>query len=303
MFVCALVLGCGVESRAQSRWESAQERIGAIVSETGMAVPSAPAAAVVPVVAHVVAVPPSRQGPYVVIFKGRTICAGCETPFETLFRARGYGIRKVGPGQSTPELLAGAAAYVVPGGEDVSRLRDAWTPSDLQAIRGYIANGGRYLGVCLGGYWAGRAGAWPGTLSGFEALDIIPARVLELSPDGTRGKVVPIHWKGRPRQAYFQDAPSFEITDPSRVLKIYATYDDNGYVAAFLSRYGSGTVAVSGVHLEATQDWYDDYRLPAPPNLNRDLMSEVLDDLLNNGPVPEIGEISGLPASRQTRAL
>ena len=267
-----------------------------------MAAPSAPPAAVAPVLPSVPALGPesARLGAFVVIFKGRTICEGCETPFEKVFRARGYAIRKVGPGQSTPELLAGAAAYVVPGGEDISKLKDGWTPSDLQAIRDYLWNGGRYLGVCLGGYWAGQAGTWPGTIPGFEALGVIPARVLELDPDGTRGKVVAIHWEGQPRTAYFQDAPSFDITDPSRVLKVYATYDDNGYAAAFLSRYGVGKVAVSGVHLEATQAWYDEYHLKAPKGLNRDLMNEVLDDLLN-GPAPE--RVSGLSNYRGSRAL
>ena len=222
------------------------------------------------------------SSPYVVIFDGKSICDGCDTPFVNLFRDQGYSVVEVKPGQSTPELLAGTTLYIVPGGDDVTSLEDAWTEADLQSIREYVRRGGRYYGVCLGGYSAGHPGTWAGTIPGFEALDIIPAKVLEKSPDDKKDKVLDIFWEGQPRRAYFQDGPSFVITDASKVLKIYATYADDHSVATFMSSYGSGRVAVSGVHIEATQDWYDDYHLVAPPGLNRDLQSQILNELLSN---------------------
>lgn len=226
--------------------------------------------------AAVLAIPSS---PYVVIFDGKSICQGCDTPFVELFHERGYEVVEVRPGQSTPELLAGATMYIVPGGDDVTSLDDAWTSSDRDAIHGYVRNGGRYYGVCLGGYWAGQA-TWPGLIPGFEGLDLIPATVIEKSPEDKKDKIVDVEWEGALRQAYFQDGPEFDITDSSRVLKTYATYADDHAVAAFMSSYGRGKVSVSGVHVEATQDWYDDYHLQAPPGLNRDLMNEILVDLL-----------------------
>ena len=229
--------------------------------------------------AHATVTIPSA--PYVIIFDGKTICGGCDTPFSDMFRGKGYSVVEVKPGQSTPELLAGATVYIVPGGEDVTSLDDAWTAADLQAIRDYVRRGGRYYGVCLGGFWAGHSGTWPGTLPGFEALELIPAKVLEKSPDDKKDKVLDLVWEGQSRTAYFQDGPSFVVTDASQVLKIYATYADDHAVAAFLSRYGSGKVAVSGVHLEATQDWYDEFHLIAPTGLNRDIQEEIFDDLLS----------------------
>jgi glutamine amidotransferase-like uncharacterized protein len=274
--ICALFLGYGAGSAAaQDAQARARRRMSAVASDAGIALPEGALDAPAP------PVPPGEiLKRYVVIFKGPTICDGCETPFEDFFHEKGYEVREVKPGESTPALLARAAVYIVPGGEDVAKLEDGWTEGDREAIRAYVSGGGRYYGSCLGGYWAGKAGTWPTAIPGFEALDLIPATVLELSADDTKDKVVGIHWDGQPRQAYFQDGPSFVITDPSRVLKIYATYDDNHHVAAFSSRYGQGKVAVCGVHPEATQDWYDEYHLPAPKNLNRDLLEEILDDLM-----------------------
>ncbi|MDE2141785.1 MAG: hypothetical protein KGJ84_05175 [Elusimicrobia bacterium] len=265
----------------------------------------------------------SPAKPYVVIFYGKTIhtgiCAddcgkdgcvpdGCATVFEIYFKQKGFDVRDVQPGESTPQLLAGAALYVVPGGDDVTSLQDAWTKEDREAIRRYIANGGRYLGSCLGGYWAGKEGTWPGTIPGFRALDLLPADVLELSASDKSDKVVGVHWDGQERQCYFQDGPSFKVTDPSRVLKTYATYDDNGYVATFMSSYGKGKVTVTGVHVEAPRQWYDDYHLKAPSELDRDLLDELVNDLFGapsasaaSGASPSDASIaSGFVASEST---
>jgi glutamine amidotransferase-like uncharacterized protein len=214
-----------------------------------------------------------------VIFKGPSICDGCETPFVTMLQNKGYDVHLVMPGESTPELLKNAAVYIVPGGDDITTMAQGWTALDRQAIRDYVKNGGRYYGACLGGYWAGKAGTWINTIPGFEALELIPATVVEASVFDTRPQIVNIHWEGKPRKAYFQDGPSFVITDPSRVLKIYATYDFNGQVSTFLSKYGAGKVGISGVHIEATPDWYQEDHLVAPVGLNVDLMNEIMSDL------------------------
>jgi hypothetical protein len=279
--LCALGAG---RAAAQSDPERLQSVMSAVAAEAGLAPPVEAAAPVPPTPTAA----PVLPRPYVVIFDGPSVCDGCQTPFEDYFRARGYDVREVKPGESTPELLAGAVVYVAPGGDDVTRLSDAWTAADREAIRDYVRRGGRYYGVCLGGYWAGKAGTWPGTVPGFEGLDMLPAVVLELSADDKGDKIVGVHWDGAPREAYFQDGPTFALTDDSRVIKVYATYDADrtpGHVAAFSARYGRGKVAVSGVHTEAAQDWYDEAHLPAPPNLDRDMLEEILGDLLEGSAV------------------
>ena len=213
-----------------------------------------------------------------VIFNGPTICGGCETALGKLMRNRGLDVKYVHPGESTPALLSHAAIYMVPGGEDVDNLDQGWTRDDRQAVRDYVKNGGLYYGVCLGGYWAGD---WPGTQPGFESLGIIPAHVIAYSKT-TEARVEKINWNGQTRYAYFQDGPAFIFSDPS-AARIFATYED-GSVATFISKFGNGRVAISGVHFEAPKDWYDSDHLKDPDPLHAELGEELFDALFFDVP-------------------
>ena len=60
-------------------------------------------------------------------------------------------------------------------------------------------------------------------------------------------------WKGvGTKWAYFQDgAVMFNVSDDN----VLARYTSNGDVAASLTRYKGGWVALTGPHPEATEDW------------------------------------------------
>jgi glutamine amidotransferase-like uncharacterized protein len=213
-----------------------------------------------------------------VIFNGPTICKGCADPVAKLFQDRGFEIKYVQPGESSRALLKRAAVYAVPGGEDIHSTDEGWTASDREAIRSYVRDGGRYLGFCLGAFWVSN---WAGEMAGFQPLNIVPLSV-SAGIDKT-DKLVKVNWRGQWRTVYFQDGPSFALNnrDPeSSRVDIIARYED-GNIATFITPYGRGKVAASGVHVEATQDWYDDVHLPSPDGLNKDLAKELLDSLLN----------------------
>jgi glutamine amidotransferase-like uncharacterized protein len=217
------------------------------------------------------------EKPLALIFRGPTICDGCETVLQTVMEKRGYETRYVGVGETTPALLATADVYLVGGGEDVQDLAHGWSESERQALRAWIHAGGRYFGACLGAYWASN---WGGEMPGFVSLDIVPFTVWAHDKDKS-DKILPVLWGGKSRYVYFQDGPAFAASPerPGRDAKVYATYF-GGSVAAFLSRFGQGKVAVTGVHVEADQSWYDDANLVDPDGLDDDLFQEMLDDLL-----------------------
>lgn len=218
------------------------------------------------------------QLPYVLVFKTTSIDPELVDPFVQIFTARGYHVYIVHPGQSKPRVVNNASLYIVPGGEDVDRLRDAMTKKDRRTIRRYVRNGGRYYGSCLGGYWAD---AWSGQIPGFRSLHILPATAFEISAQDRSDRIIQINWQCEARAVYFQDGPGFVITDPSKVITLYATYaDPQNTPCVFLSQFGAGKVLVTGVHLEAPLSWYQEFGLPAPPHLNRDLLDQVIDDLL-----------------------
>lgn len=192
---------------------------------------------------------------------------------------RGFDVRFVGPGGDlplTPATLARAAIYAQPGG---GNLRPAYRRmrKHRDAIRDYVAGGGRYLGVCLGGYLAGATpgfGLLPGDTDQYVTSRGATTRTLD-------DTVVEVVWRGRRRRLYFQDGPVF-VLDPGALTPaaggtVVASYP-NGEIAAMVAQFGNGRVAVVGPHPEATPDWFADSGLPNEPalDLGQDLIETVM---------------------------
>lgn len=129
-------------------------------------------------------------------------------------------------------------------------------------MRDFVANGGRYLGFCLGGFLAGDD-------PGFGLLPKGDKAVREIKQNGaqvrnTSDTVIQVDWKFSTgekqcdtedgRWLYFQDGVALKLAknSPAEVL---GRYSKNGDVAATLSAYGKGWVAITGPHPEADQSW------------------------------------------------
>jgi glutamine amidotransferase-like uncharacterized protein len=193
-----------------------------------------------------------------------------------LFRSSpiGFDVRYVGPHGELPltsAALANAAIYVQPGGGELGpayrRMRKY-----RSVIRDFVASGGRYFGCCLGGYLAGATpgfGLLPGDTDQYVTSDGATLR-------GTGDSVVEVLWRGRPRRMFFQDGPIF-LLDADVRPTVLARYG-NREIAALVSDFGAGRVAVVGPHPEATADWYADIGLPplANSDLGHDLISTVM---------------------------
>ena len=226
-----------------------------------------------------------------VLFNGPTICEGCGDNIASDLRRRHYKVIKVGAGQTTPQLLAKASVYVVPGGEDVQDSNEGWSRAERQALRDFVQNGGSYIGFCLGAAWAAD---WPGEKKGvhYNSLDIVPALAQPESPPldlsqkaidaAKKARVETVNWQGHRRQTYFQDGPGFTM-DPGTDAKVLASYKDD-HVATFVSHYGAGTVAVTGVHIEADASWFEGDNLRPPKKNTKDLMKQFMDEALARPP-------------------
>ncbi|MET7641962.1 BPL-N domain-containing protein [Streptomyces sp. NPDC005438] len=207
----------------------------------------------------------------VLVYRGPTSLEGCPESAAALLRRALPGARVAycGPGESVPLTraeLARATLYVQPGGGD---LAPAWRELRPYAplLRSWVRGGGQYLGICLGGYLAGRPG-----------LDLLPGRVERYldAPDASvpdeRDTVVAVRWRGRRRRMYFQDGPRFVLdtaSDRSRVT-VLARYD-TGDPAALVAARGRGRVGVVGPHPEADAEWYRDEGLRNPEGVRFDL--------------------------------
>jgi glutamine amidotransferase-like uncharacterized protein len=214
------------------------------------------------------------QRPVALVYRGPAACDGCpEAAADMLARQpQHFVIRYIGPRQRlrfSARALRGVALFVLPGGgNDVDQawrgLRDdpGFSPA---LVRDYVRAGGRYLGICMGGYLAG-------ITAGNGGLRLLPGDSAEyVGSSGARvattaDTLVQVTWLGghrpRPRTMYFQDGPYFQLSDPrtdpqARAAVVLARYRSVGEpVAIMIVPYGRGRVAVSGPHPEATPDWY-----------------------------------------------
>lgn len=129
-------------------------------------------------------------------------------------------------------------------------------------MRDFVANGGHYLGFCLGAYLAGDDPGFGLLPKGDKAVREIKRRGAQVND--TSDTVIQVDWsfstgdkQGKTddgRWLFFQDGAAFKLAKDSPA-EVLGRYTKNGDVAATLNAYGKGWVANIGPHPEADQDW------------------------------------------------
>ena len=137
---------------------------------------------------------------------------------------------------------------VVPGGlGDASSYETAFR-YNAQPVRDFVAQGGRYLGICMGAYWAGS-----------HYLDILQDVDAEqyIRRPGTdtrrpHAKNLDVHWNHVPQKMFFYDGCA--LVGDTNKFQTMATYANGDAMAIIQNRIG-----LIGCHPESEQFWYDSY--------------------------------------------
>lgn len=214
--------------------------------------------------------------PVALVYRGPAACDGCPETIARRLRESDYRFRViyVGPAERlkiTPAALAGAALYVQPGGgQDIPGAAASIGRPAIRAVRHYVANGGRYLGLCMGAYLAGAQGF--GLVAGDIDSEVDrPGSTLH----GIADTVTPVVWRGKKRWIYYQDGarlPVAPIGSGGIVLAIYPNKD----IAAATYRYGKGRVGLAGLHPEADESWYRQNGLSNPDGVVPDMAYDLI---------------------------
>jgi hypothetical protein len=132
----------------------------------------------------------------------------------------------------------------VPGGIGDADSFDHLLAHNGDRVRDFVRHGGRYLGVCMGAYWADK-----------YYFDILEETRVEqyIAQPGTdtrrpHPKAMPVNWQGYLRRMYFYDGCTFIGGEQN----VYATYDTGYSMAIIQNRIG-----LIGCHPESQQYWYD----------------------------------------------
>ena len=136
----------------------------------------------------------------------------------------------------------------VPGGlGDASSYETAFR-YNAEPVRDFVAKGGRYLGICMGAYWAGS--------HYLDILDSVDA-VQYITQPGTdtrrpHAKNMPVRWNNRDEKMFFYDGCAL-VGDRTKFQTV-ATYANGDAMAIRQNRIG-----LIGCHPESEQFWYDSY--------------------------------------------
>jgi hypothetical protein len=167
--------------------------------------------------------------------------------------------------------------YAQPGadGDDTAAFRRQ--RRDRPAIRDFVRRGGRYLGICMGGFLAepGFFGVFRGRVDEYYSSPGASVR----TPDPA---LVPVTWRGAPRRMYFQDGgfmvPKRAGKKDAAGVSVLARYS-NGAIAALVAPRWRGKVGLCGPHPEAPPDWYADAGL-VYGGPTQDLGDDLIDTLM-----------------------
>jgi glutamine amidotransferase-like uncharacterized protein len=132
---------------------------------------------------------------------------------------------------------------VFPGGDgDASQFKRVMK-NNLDEVKRFMSRGGRFLGICMGAYWADSY--YFDLLKGTRVVQYIKRQKADVR--SSYGTTVPINWRGKPHRMYFYDGPTFIGGD----YEVVATYS-NGDPMAIVQ----GSIGLIGCHLESESNWY-----------------------------------------------
>ena len=137
----------------------------------------------------------------------------------------------------------------VPGGLGDAASFEILFKNNGDRVREFIHNDGRYLGICMGAYWAGKH-----YLNVLHDVDAV--QYLKRPGTDTRrphAKNMPVNWDGMSTKMFWYDGCSL-VGDDTK-FETVATYEaNNDNMAIYQNRIG-----LIGCHPESQQFWYDGY--------------------------------------------
>ena len=158
-----------------------------------------------------------------------------------------------------------------PGGLGDASKFPYLTSEHQNTIKQYIQQGGKYLGICMGAYWAGS--------EYFNILDNVDA-VQYITRPGTdtrrpHAKALPVTWKGQQHKMFFYDGCALIGEGPRETIATYA----NGDAMAIIQN----NIGLIGCHPESERHWYNSYSWMKPHyhnGLHHRLLLEFVDNLI-----------------------
>jgi hypothetical protein len=181
--------------------------------------------------------------PTIAVFLHHPICSadsvnGVIAAMSSLARIKIFTKHKVADG-----FFNDVDLVVFPGGDGEATAFRSALKDNLNYVRGFMQRGGKYLGICMGAYWADAY--YFNLLQGTRCVQYIKRPRADIR--SSYGTVAAVNWQGQDKRMYFYDGPTY-VGGAFHTLASYANGDPMAVV--------QGSVGLIGCHLESQQHWY-----------------------------------------------
>ncbi|NDH09328.1 MAG: hypothetical protein EBY16_06920 [Gammaproteobacteria bacterium] len=168
-----------------------------------------------------------------------------------------------------PDFWNDVDIVCIPGGIGDADTFKKIMKHQITPIKDFLARGGRYLGICMGAYWAG-----PNYLDILKGRDCV--QYLARPKTDTRrphAKDLEVTWLGNKENIFWYDGCA--ITGKGQ-FDVVATYANGDVMAGYQGRIG-----LIGSHPEAEKFWYDEYTWMKPKYIGKERNHELLHDFVD----------------------
>lgn len=196
----------------------------------------------------------------VAIYNDKGVWPAGRAAIESLLSAQQIDWVEIGAGEINGGGLSQAGSFWLPGGWS-GDYEERITPAGMENIRQFVRDGGCFVGICAGAFFASALITWEG-----ESFDY-PAGLFAGQTVGPLAGIAPwpqhamtsIELDSRhpinaalasPRRQLYYGGPYF-VLNGSQKVDIVARYAENGQPAAITFTYGAGCVFLTGLHFEA----------------------------------------------------
>jgi len=166
-------------------------------------------------------------------------------------------------------FFKGIDIVAFPGGFGDSDSYDYLLQHHVRQITRFVQRGGKYLGICMGAYWADQD--YFNLLEGARAVQYIKRPGTDTRRP--HAKAIDIKWQRKPNKMFFYDGCAI-VGDKSK-FKTIATYANGDPMAIIQNNIG-----LIGCHPESEKHWYDDYSW-MPKHWHRGAHHKLLLDFVN----------------------
>lgn len=169
-------------------------------------------------------------------------CLGMTRALSPNYEVKWFSLR-----DNLDDVLNDVDGIIFPGGiGDSDTYHDFFTRNKANKIAGFIARGGRYVGVCMGAYWAGSR--YFDLLDKVDAVQYIKRPTADIKR--SYGTVAQVEWLGEKQNMFFYDGCTFTGSGGYDIIAKYS----NGEPMAIIQ----GNVGIIGCHPESEEFWYEE---------------------------------------------